>query len=82
MIGQLYTHNFLTVGIRDVPAWKEVADTDLDGFVGAIKQIYSPFKAGSTLNETTTEDEIIVKVLSCLGWNELLAQQVTTIVRI
>lgn len=78
MIGQLFTHNFLTIGIRDVPVWNAITDAELDAFVDSLRQIYSPFKAGSTLNETTTEDEIIIKVLSNLGWNELLAQQVAS----
>ncbi len=78
MIGQLFTHNFLTVGIREAPAWSAVTEPELDEFLAAIKKIYSPFKAGSTLNEAATEDEIIVKVLACLGWTELLAQQVAS----
>jgi len=78
VIGQLLTHNFLTTGIGDAPAWSAVTEPELDGFLAAIRKIYSPFTADSTLNEATTEDEIIVKVLACLGWTELLAQQVAS----
>lgn len=66
MIGQLFTQDFLSTGIRDTPVWQSVTDTELDGFVGRLKTIYAQFKADSNLNEPVTENEIIIRVLSSL----------------
>lgn len=78
MIGQLFTQDFLSAGIRDTPVWQAVTDADLDGFVGRLKTIYGQFKADSNLNEPVTENEIIVRVLSALGWSDILTQQVAS----
>lgn len=78
MIGQLFTQDFLGAGISDTPVWKSVADAELDEFVEHIKAVYAPFKADSNLNEPVTENEIIFKVLSRLGWTDILTQQIAS----
>lgn len=78
MIGQLFTQDFLSASIADTPAWKSVTDAELDNFVAQIKAVYAPFKMESNLNEPVTENEIIVKVLSRLGWTDILTQQVAS----
>ena len=78
MIGQLFTQDFLNAGIRETPAWQSATDADLDGFLSQIKSIYAQFKADSNLNEPVTENEIIVRVLSRLGWTDILTQQVAS----
>jgi hypothetical protein len=78
VIGQLFTHDFLAKGVQDGPAWATVDGPGFKAFSDELKAIYRPFKAGSALNEATTEDEIIVKVLAALGWDNLLAQQVSS----
>jgi ubiquinone biosynthesis protein COQ9 len=78
VIGQLFTQDFLSAGIRETPAWQSVTDAELDGFVGKLKTIYAQFKADSNLNEPVTENEIIVRVLSTLGWSNILTQQVAS----
>ena len=78
MIGQLFTQDFLRTGIVDTPAWKAVTDAELDHFVAQIRSVYAPFKTESNLNEPVTENEIIVKVLSRLGWSDILTQQVAS----
>jgi hypothetical protein len=78
MQGQLFTSDFLLDGIKDTPAWKELTEAALDSFVEELRRIYSPFEANSRLNESTTESEILLKVLACLGWSDLLPQQVAS----
>lgn len=34
MIGQLFTQDFLSTGIRDTPVWQSVTHAGLDSFVG------------------------------------------------
>jgi hypothetical protein len=78
MQGQLFTSDFLAEGIKDTPVWKQLDDATLDAFIVRLKTIYSPFNADSRLNEATTENEIILKVLASLGWGDLLPQQVAS----
>jgi Cu/Ag efflux protein CusF len=78
VIGQLFTQDFLGAGIADTPAWKAVTDAELDNFVAQVRAVYAPFKTESNLNEPVTENEIIVKVLSRLGWTDILTQQVAS----
>ncbi len=78
MSGQLFTQDFLSAGISDTPVWKSVADAEMDTFVGEIKAIYAQFRADSNLNEPVTENEIIVRVLSKLGWTDILTQQIAS----
>ncbi|MGQ0748895.1 MAG: Eco57I restriction-modification methylase domain-containing protein, partial [Betaproteobacteria bacterium] len=78
MIGQLFTQDFLSTGVTDTPVWKGIADAELDNFVSQVKAVYAPFNADSNLNEPVTENEVIVKVLSRLGWSDILTQQVAS----
>lgn len=74
MQGQLFTSDFLKEGIKETPVWKQADDATVDAFIGALQAIYAPFAADSHLNEPDTENDIIVKVLAALGWDELLRQ--------
>ena len=78
MIGQLFTQDFLSTGIRETPAWQAISDAELDEFTGRLKRIYGQFNADSNLNEPVTENEIIVRVLSSIGWSDIPTQQVAS----
>ena len=78
MIGQLFTQDFLSTGVADTPVWKSVTDADLDEIVNQVKTIYAQFKADSNLNESLTENQIIIRVLSKLGWTDILTQQIAS----
>src|SRR5690349_12271483 len=78
MQGQLFNSAFLTEGITDTPPWVDMDDSKLNDLVEQLRGIFSPFSIQSSLNEAATEDEIIVKVLECLGWTDLLPQQVAS----
>ncbi len=75
MNGQLFTQDFLRDGIKATPVWEALPDSELDAFGARLFAIYSPFDASSTLNEASTEQEIILKVLGALGWDELWIPQ-------
>lgn len=78
MIGQLFTQDFLATGIRETPAWQAISDAELQEFAGRLKKIYGQFKADSNLNEPVTENEVIARVLSSMGWSDVLTQQVAS----
>ena len=68
MQGQLFTQDFLTRGVTETPTWQEATDDAFDGFVAALHGIFAGKDDAATLNEAQTESELIVKVLSLLGW--------------
>jgi len=71
MNGQLFTQDFLARGISSNPVWKSFPDAQLDAFAEALREVLAPYSAGSQLNDTITESEIIVKILGQLGWSDL-----------
>jgi len=78
MNGQLFTQDFLSRGIVSSPVWTALPEAQLvDAFIDALRSVYGPYSASSTLNEAITESEIIVKVLAQLAWSDLWLPQVT-----
>ncbi len=75
MQGQLFTQDFLRDGIKATPVWENLPDAELDAFIAGLRGIYAPLRADANLNEAGTEQEIILRVLTTLGWNDLLLPQ-------
>jgi hypothetical protein len=75
MQGKLFTQAFLEKGITQSEPWKNLNQSEYTHFYGIIKHIYGPLKADSTINEASTESEIIWKVLEALDWHDTLPQQ-------
>ena len=77
MPGQLFTHYFLTDGIRTTPKWKaSVADAqEFAAFRKGISGLFDSFAGYSAPNEAVTEQELIRPVLELLGWTAYLPQQ-------
>ena len=62
-------------GICDTPPWLALSDVALGAFSAATQALFAPYRSDSTLNEAQTEQELIVRVLTQLGWgNDTLAQ--------
>ena len=70
MQGQLFSQDFLLRGIRETPPWQALADAQFEAFEAALRGIFAPFNANSTINEAQTEQLIIERVLRELGWAE------------
>ena len=76
MSGQLFTHYFLTDGIRETPEWcasvddREAFDSFREGVAGCYEalRLWNP-------NEADTEQDLIRPVLDLLGWEDYLLQQ-------
>ncbi len=76
MQGQLFTQDFLHRGIESTPPWEQLGPAALDGFTIALRAIYQPLSADSTINEAQTEKLVIERVLVELGWGDDYLPQV------
>ena len=74
MLGQLFTHYFLTDGTRSTPEWRSSA-SDLAAFHNSVLQSFEAISRAQDPNEAVTEQELIRPVLEALGWTDYLPQQ-------
>ena len=77
MSGQLFTHYFLTDGIKTTPQWKaSIAQPKvLAAFRDGVCRSYDALSRCQDPNEAQTEQELIRPVLELLGWTDYLPQQ-------
>ena len=77
MPGQLFTHDFLTHGIRATPEWRHsvAQPSAFAAFRDGIRSRYEAFTKFHHPNEAVTEQELIRPVLELLGWTDYLPQQ-------
>ena len=77
MQGQLFTHYFLTDGIRTTPEWKASVDDPqgFDSFRQGVSNAFDSIAGYSGPNEATTEQQLVRPVLELLGWTAYLPQQ-------
>ena len=74
MTGHLFTHYFLTDGIRSTPEWRSSAAA-LAAFRDNVRQSFEAISQAQDPNEAVTEQELIRPVLQSLGWDDYLPQQ-------
>ena len=76
MPGQLFTHYFLTDGIKATAEWKASLDQPeaFAAFRGDVAQHHSTLSRSRNPNEARTEEELIRPVLELLGWTEYVPQ--------
>ncbi len=77
MQGQLFTHYFLTDGIRTTPEWKDSIEdqTEFESFRERISGLFDSFSSYSDPNEAVTEQDLIRPILELLGWTAYMPQQ-------
>ena len=77
MTGQLFTHYFLTEGIRETPEWRESLRVPeaLAAFRAGVAERFASIGRFSAPNEAVTEEELIRPILRLLGWADYLPQQ-------
>ena len=80
MAGQLFTHYFLTEGIRATSDWQSlISQSDsFEAFRSGVRQRYEDLSHAQDPNEAQTEQDLIRPVLDLLGWTDYLPQQATT----
>ncbi len=74
MPGQLFTHYFLTDGIKETSEWR-IPDPEINAFRDRVRWVYEGFKTHHQPNEAFTEQDLIRPVLEALGWIDYLPQQ-------
>ena len=77
MPSHLFTHYFLTDGIKATAEWQSsVADPEaVAAFRDRVRQRYDALSRSADPNEAVTEQELIRPVLELLGWADYLPQQ-------
>ena len=77
MQGQLFTHYFLTDGIRTTTEWKASVDVpeEFASFNKGISGLFGSFSSYSDPNEAVTEQDLVRPVLELLGWTAYMPQQ-------
>ncbi len=77
MPGQLFTHYFLTDGIKATAEWKaSLAQPEaFAAFRDGVRQKYEALSRAAAPNEAVTEQDLIRPVLHLLGWTDYLPQQ-------
>ena len=77
MPGQLFTHYFLTDGIKATAEWRASCSQPeaFAAFRDGIRQRYDALSRSQAPNEAATEQELIRPVLALLGWVDYLPQQ-------
>ena len=77
MPGQLFTHYFLTDGIRTTSEWRAsvAGPQEFAAFRKGVSGLFDSFAGYNEPNEAVTEQVLIRPVLELLGWTEYLAQQ-------
>ena len=80
MAGQLFTHYFLTEGIRATSDWQSLISQpdSFEAFRGGVRQRFEDLSHAQDPNEAQTEQDLIRPVLDLLGWTDYLPQQATT----
>jgi len=73
--GVLFSGDYLGEAIAETDDWLAFDDAALDELEAALAGIFADFPTGGTPNEAQTEDDLIWRVLSALGWTEWLRQQ-------
>ena len=77
MPGQLFTHYFLTDGIKATPEWKASVDRPqaFAAFRSGVARRHEDLRRSHDPNEAVTEQDLIRPVLELLGWSDYLPQQ-------
>ena len=77
MPGQLFTHYFLTDGIRTTPEWRAsvAGPQEFAAFRKGMSELFTSFAGYNEPNEAFTEQELVRPVLELLGWTAYMPQQ-------
>lgn len=73
--GTLLTEDFLKVGIKKQPEWKDLFGIELEGLDRQLCGLFEKFPTERTPNESQTEEDLIWPILQTLGWTSSLRQQ-------
>jgi hypothetical protein len=72
--GALFTRDYLGEAIVTSEPWQSLDDGTVSAFRDSVLAVYRSFPTTRRPNEAVTEDDLIWKVLSLLGWHHALRQ--------
>ncbi len=75
MRGKLLSEDFLETGIWETQEGQQLDDDNIAELKANLSDIFSDISLNANLNESVTEDKIIIPVLKALGWPGYLTQQ-------
>ncbi len=73
--GSLFSNDFLSQSIVELPDWKDIDSEAMDGFYESLRGIFNKFPVEQKPNEGQTETDLIWPILERLGWTASLQQQ-------
>ena len=73
--GNLLSRDFLSGGIVEFADWESIDDDDVALLERDLRSIIDGFPAGTSPNESQTEDDLIWPVLERFGWTASLRRQ-------
>ena len=75
--GNLFAPDFLNdpESVGELPTWSDLGDAAMDEVEDELRGLFDQFPCNAQPNESQTEDDLIWKVLRCLGWTAHLRQQ-------
>lgn len=73
--GSLFSNDFLSESIVRLDDWAELDNTRVQNVRGQLRAIFDDFPIDQRPNESQTEDDLIWRVLVCIGWTASLRQQ-------
>ena len=73
--GCLFSSYLLKQWITSIEDWRALSDNDTAELARKLTAIFASCPTKHSPNESQTEDDLIWKVLACLGWTSHLRQQ-------
>ena len=73
--GSLFSDDFLSQSIADLPDWKGLDPEAVDVLDRSLREIFDRFPTEGKPNEADTEEDLIWPILRLLGWTSSLRRQ-------
>lgn len=73
--GSLFSDDFLSQSIAELPDWKELDPDAVDVLDRSLREVFDKFPVEGKPNEADTENDLIWPILGLLGWTSSLRRQ-------
>ena len=73
--GSLFSDDFLSQSIAELPDWKELDPGAVDVLDRSLREVFDKFPVEGKPNEADTENDLIWPILGLLGWTSSLRRQ-------
>ncbi len=73
--GSLFSDDFLSQSVAELPDWKELDPGAVDVLDRSLREVFDKFPVEGKPNEADTENDLIWPILELLGWTSSLRRQ-------